>query len=135
MWNLRQKLVQFMQGRYGVNDTLNKWLLGTSLALLVLALLFRNGILDILAVLILAYSNYRIFSKNVSRRMTENQKFLALKNRIFSFFRNTFNNLNPKSTYLIYACPKCGQKVRVPKGRGKIAITCPKCHAEFIKRS
>ena len=40
-----------------------------------------------------------------------------------------------KKIYRFYKCPQCRQRVRVPKGKGRICITCPKCRAEFIKKS
>ena len=131
MSNWRERLAQFMQGRYGGNDTLNKWLLGTFLILLLLSLLLESIILNILAFAVLIFSYYRIFSKSITRRSMENQKFLEIKQSVFSIFRGKKGS----DTHRIYCCPKCSQKVRVPKGRGKIQITCPNCRNQFIKRS
>ncbi len=133
MSNWRQKLMRFMQGRYGGNDTLNKWLLGTFLVLLLLAMLLQSSILDLLALAVLIYAYFRIFSKNITKRSTENQKFLRAKRKVVEFFKG--KSFAERRTHHIYRCPQCKQKVRVPKGHGKISITCPKCRHEFIKRS
>lgn len=32
-------------------------------------------------------------------------------------------------------CPQCGQVLSVPKGKGKLRVTCPKCHAKMEVKS
>ncbi|MCD8220270.1 MAG: hypothetical protein LUC50_08135 [Ruminococcus sp.] len=135
MSNWRQKLAAFMQGRYGTNDTLNKWLLGAFVVLLFLSIPLQNDFLNLLALLVLFYSYFRIFSKNIAKREHENQKFLELKARVVGFFKREKTSAANRRTHHIYRCPQCKQKVRVPKGHGTICITCPKCRNEFIKRS
>lgn len=135
MSNWRARLAQWMQGRYGGNDTLNKWLLGAFLILLLLSLLLQSNLLNLLAILVLVYSYFRIFSRNITKRAAENQKFLELTQPIRRFFGGKKAAGQYSKTHRVYACPSCGQKVRVPKGRGKIEITCPKCRTSFIKRS
>lgn len=135
MSNWRERLSQFMQGRYGANDTLNKWLFGAFLIVLLLSMLVQSSILNVLSLAILAYAYFRIFSRNIERRSAENQKFLGWKQSVVRFFRRDGSGVAHDKSHHVYACPQCRQKVRVPKGRGKICITCPKCHNEFIKRS
>ena len=129
MSNWRERFARWFQGRYGANDTLNKWLLGAFLMILVLALLLQSNLLNLLSVLVLAYAYFRIFSRNIEKRAAENRKFLEIKSSVLSFFRGG------DRTHRVFSCPNCGQKVRVPRGHGKISITCPKCHTEFVKRS
>lgn len=135
MSNWRERLAQWMQGRYGGNDTLNKWLLGAFLILLLLSLLLQSSLLNLLAIVVLVYSYFRIFSRNITKRAAENQKFLELTQPIRRFFGGKKSAGQHSKTHRVFACPSCGQKVRVPKGRGKIEITCPKCRTSFIKRS
>ncbi len=130
----RERLARFMQGRYGAYDTLNKWLLGAFIVLIVLSC-FLGSVFDILALVVLVYAYFRIFSRNISKRMAENQKFISWKSRVPAFFKKRFATLKTLRTHHIYRCPQCHQKVRVPRGKGKICITCPKCHTEFTKRS
>ena len=87
--------------------------------------------LNLIAVAVLIYSYFRIFSRNIARRQAENQKFL----KITAPVRSLFGKKSADKTHRIFSCPKCGQKMRVPMGKGKIEITCPNCRNKFIKRS
>lgn len=136
MANWRERLTQFMRGRYGGNDTLNKSLFGVFLFFLLIAIFssrssIANSIFNLLAIAVLIYSYFRIFSRNIARRQAENQKFLEITASV----RSMFGKKSADKTHRIFRCPKCGQKMRVPKGKGKIEITCPNCRNKFIKRS
>jgi DNA-directed RNA polymerase subunit RPC12/RpoP len=131
---MREKLIRFMQGRYGM-DQLSRFTTGTSLFLMVLTLFIPNRIGYTLAVLLLIYSYFRMFSKNHTKRYKENQWFLKYYNPFHRLFVSQKNILRQRKTHHIYTCPTCKQKIRIPKGKGKIQIRCPKCNAEFIKRS
>jgi hypothetical protein len=79
---------------------------------------------------------FRTFSRNIYRRQMENQKFMMAWNPVknyFKFWKMRFQERN--GVKKLFRCPKCRQTIRVPKGKGKIAITCPKCRFEFIKRT
>lgn len=123
-----------MMGRYG-SDQLGQFIVGVSIATMVLSLIFRGPVLQILVVLLLTLSYFRMLSKDISKRYAENQKFLTIKGRFFGYFKNWKARNQQRKTYHIYSCPTCKQKIRIPKGKGKICITCPKCKAEFIKKS
>lgn len=130
--NFRDKLNGFLQGRYG-NDELNRFLLILYI-ILVIAYLFTGFFwLNLLSFIAAVIFLFRSFSKNYTQRSSENKSFLKFTEpvrRKFSEIRNS-----AKSGCRIFTCPQCSQKVRVPKGRGRIRITCPKCRNEFIKRS
>ncbi len=131
-----------MQGRYG-QDTLSRFLLVLSLIFLVLNFFIRTPVFGILAGLILIWVYYRMLSRDYDRRSAENRKFLELKERAASFFRGIRNgttaspsgNTGSDPAFRIYRCPKCGQKIRIPRGHGKVEITCPKCRTRFRKRT
>ena len=127
---MKEKLQRFMTGRYGV-DALNKFLLGASVVLLVLSMFTRRG--NALLLLLICY--VRMFSRNIQARYNENIKFYNMKNKFFGFFKKQRSYMEQRKNYHIYKCPTCKQKIRIPKGKGKIAITCPKCKTEFIKNS
>ena len=125
---LGDALRRFMAGRYGT-DKLNQWMLGAAIVLMVLGLIgSRTGSAVLAAAGVLAYvpliwSIVRMYSRNIEARRRENaafQRFLTrLKDREHRYF----------------TCPKCRQTVRVPRGRGKINIRCPKCGEQFVKKS
>lgn len=130
---MREKLQRFMWGRYG-NDNLNQFLLAVAFACLIISFL-GGGIFYILATVIMVFAYYRMFSRNISKRSAENQQFLKQKMKVRSFFIKKKQELGQRKNYHIYRCPNCKQKIRVPKGRGRIAISCRKCGNEFIKKS
>lgn len=131
---MKDKFRNFMMGRYGV-DSLSKFLLGTAVVFLFLAMGFRNNFCNTLACLLVLVCYFRMFSRNCQKRAEENQKFLELRGKASAFLEREKGYLEQRKTHHIYKCPTCGQKIRVPKGKGKICITCPKCHTEFIKNS
>ena len=131
---MREKFYRFMQGRYG-SDELSKFLTGLGMVLIILNILTRSRIFNLLFWVCLFYSYFRMFSKNYSARYAENQKFLGLKNQLKYKLENHKKLREQKKIYHIYSCPYCKQKIRIPKGKGTIIVTCPKCKQEFGKRS
>ena len=131
---MKEKFYRFMQGRYGTDD-LSKFLTGAAMVMIILNILTKSGIFNLLFWVCLIYSYFRMFSKNYSARYAENQKFLAMKNKWMYKWENHKRMREQKKIYHIYNCPYCKQKIRIPKGKGSIIITCPKCKREFGKRS
>lgn len=129
---MREKLQRFMLGRYG-NDAFNKFLFTTGLILWILDMFIDTRILYSWAIILLVYGYFRMFSRNVQKRYQENLKFLQLKNKVVSKLKKA--NHTQEKTHRIYKCPTCRQKIRIPKGKGRICITCPKCKTEFTKIS
>ena len=130
---MRRWLEEFMRGRYGVDD-LSRFLLGAAVAVMILNLFLRIPLLNTLVIVIFGWIYFRMLSRQYGKRSAENQKFLSLWGKVTGF-RNGVGLRSDFKTHHIYRCPSCGQKIRVPRGKGKIAITCPKCRHEFIKRS
>ena len=131
---MKEKFYRFMQGRYGA-DELSKFLTGVAMALIILNILTKSRIFSLLFWVCLIYSYIRMFSKNYSARYAENQKFLGLKSKWLYKWEGHKKLREQKKIYHIYSCPYCKQKIRIPKGKGTIIITCPKCKQEFGKRS
>ena len=131
---MRDKLIRFMQGRYG-NDQLNRFLSVACMVGLVLSMLIKSGGLYYAAILLMCLQLFRSFSRNISRRYAENQKYLALTSRLRYTFSKKKNEWKQLKTHHIYRCPGCRQKIRVPRGRGRIEIRCPRCYQTFIKKS
>ena len=135
---MREKLMRFMQGRYGI-DTFSRFLLIVGLAVVFLAALLSDGIIGFILYcvgwVLVIYCYFLMFSRNVSKRYGENQKFLARTAKIRGFFRGQMNIWRQRRVYHIYTCPNCRQKIRIPRGKGRIEVRCPKCGTTFIKNS
>lgn len=134
MNKIQNALYRFMQGRYG-SDKLNNFLLIFALILMLLNLfLIKNAYLSTVVWVILMFNIFRTYSRNIYKRRAENDKFLEytkpIRQRI-NIIKSNKNDLEHK----YYLCPNCKQTVRVPKGRGKITITCPKCQNKFDRKS
>ena len=126
--------MRFMQGRNGVDD-LSKALNVVILVLLILSIFTGWGFLYAIAFLLIIYMYFRVFSKNIPKRYAENQKYRNFRYDMTIKWNNKKKEWAQRKVYRFYRCPICKQKVRVPRGRGKICITCPKCRTEFVKRS
>ena len=131
---MREKFRQFMIGRYGT-DGLNQFLSIASLVLLLIAIVSRINLFTWLGVALLVFCYYRTFSRNISKRTEENYKFYTLKDRVDGKFRGLKEQWANRRIYHYYRCPQCRQKLRVPRGRGRIQISCPRCGTQFIKKS
>lgn len=131
-------LAKFMYGRYGT-DRLNMFLLIVLIVCAGLNLFVRNGYFSIVMssweTLLIVLIYYRMFSRNIQKRYAENQKYLSLENKVKRFFGRTKYIQEQRKDFHIYTCPQCRQKIRIPKRKGKISVRCPKCGAEFVKKS
>lgn len=116
----------FMMGRYGT-DRLNMVILGVGLFASLASMWITSPLADIICVLLsyamMIWAICRSLSRNTYKRYQENRKFLQLVGRLKDRNNRYFD------------CPKCRQMVRVPRGKGKIAITCPRCHERFVKKT
>ena len=132
--NWRDRLNRFMYGRYG-QDQFSRFLLAVCLAVLIVSFFVRVPGLSILVLLLLGYVYFRMLSKNITARYAENQKYLELKEKFLGFFRRGSGNVGRQGDNMIFRCPKCSQKIRIPCGKGMVEITCPKCRTKFRKRT
>ena len=116
----------FMMGRYGT-DKLNTAILGAGLVACVVSMFAKKPMVDLVLTVIaygfMIWALCRSFSRNTYKRYQENRKFLQLMDQL------------KDREHRYYNCPRCHQVVRVPRGKGKIAITCPKCREKFIKKT
>ena len=96
---------------------------------------FGLRIFYVLALALLVYAYYRMFSKDLSKRSAENQWYLKKEMKVRGWWQRKKKAIAGRKEYKIYKCPKCGQKIRVPRHKGKIAIRCRKCGEEFIRKT
>lgn len=134
MYGLNSKMQHYMVGRYGV-DEFGRFISALTLVFLVVSMITRWKFFYWGGLFLIFYSYFRMFSRNMPKRYAENQKFLTLRYKAAAKWSLMKKHLAESKTHRFFKCPQCKQKVRVPKGRGKICITCPKCRKEFVKKS
>ena len=122
----------FMIGRYG-SDDLGRFLMGILLILIVASFIFRNPILPGVIWVLFLYIYFRMLSRNYSKRAAENDWYLRKTEKVRRFIRIRQRRFADRKTYKHFTCPGCGQDIRVPKGKGHVRISCPKCHNTFEK--
>lgn len=127
-------LRKFMVGRHGP-DELSFAFMILFLIFWILSLLFPSSIWFILEMLCIIICYFRMFSKNHFKRSQENARYLRFYDPIRFRFRKFKKRIHDRKTYKFYSCPNCHQELRVPKGKGTITITCPKCKTKFDKRT
>lgn len=133
MRNFMYRLAQFLSGRYG-NDALNVALMIFAVLISVVLRFTPVWYLSFLCYVPLALMLFRAFSRNIAARQKENRLFLAPVRKLQAWAGR--NKTKAKdTTHKYYKCPACKAQLRVPKGKGKICITCPKCRKEFVKKT
>ncbi|MGI6372318.1 MAG: hypothetical protein ACOX1R_03875 [Caldicoprobacterales bacterium] len=128
------RLKRFMNGRYG-GDQLTTALLAFAILLTIISRLARMPWIIIFVYILLGISLYRMFSKDINRRSMENYKFMMLFSPLYKRFLKFQRRLRDSKTHRYFKCPNCKTTLRVPKGKGKIIITCPRCKTRVTKRT
>lgn len=131
---MKEKFMRFMSGRYGI-DSLGNCLIIVAVITIIISNFTQSRLLAVLSWALIIWTYYRIFSKNIYKRSSENQKYLNKTYKIRCWFGKQKSLLMQRKTHHIYKCPTCKQKIRIPRGKGKIEIHCPKCNTTFIKKS
>lgn len=123
-----------MYGRYGV-DLLSLVILIIGLIVSSLGQLFRFWPLLVLSYLLYIYALYRVFSKKIPARQRELAAVMGLKSRLVNWFSFKKKQFSERKLYKYFSCPSCRQKLRAPRGRGKIQVTCQKCKKSFVTKT
>lgn len=134
---MRNWFARMMEGRYG-SDQLSRAINIVVCVLAVIALIGSSTWLSVLwypALILLVYSYYRMLSRNIYKRQQENQWYLDKTARLRSKFRMGKDQFRQRKDYKFFTCPRCNTTVRVPRGKGTINITCPKCRERFTRKS
>lgn len=127
------KIRRFFIGRYG-NDQLNLALIIFGCILTLFLSFFRNPFIRYIGLIPYIVALIRMLSKNIKKRQQENLKFLKISAPWRMFITKKYKQFQDKD-HKYYRCPQCHNTLRVPKGRGKIKISCPHCSKEFIKKT
>ncbi len=102
---------------------------------IVIGLFSKLAVFSYITLALIIYMYYRTLSKNIAKRQAENRKYLELSYKARGLANKEKRYLLDLKDNHIYKCPECRQKIRIPRGKGRIEITCPKCAAKFIKKS
>ncbi len=130
---IRNALQRFMMGRYG-NDQLNLFLIALYIVLYVVNLFVRVTVLYWLTLLLLAAAVFRLLSRNLEQRSAENRKFMKVAGPALSWLRLR-RTIHRDKEHRYFRCPHCGQQLRVPRGKGRITVTCRNCGNSFQEKS
>ena len=131
---VRNFLRRLMMGRYGP-DHLNIAMIVVSLVLNLLSAIVGFPPLMYVSYLFLLLALFRMLSRNITRRRAENDKFIRYWWPVRTRVRRIFANIRHGKTHRFIKCPGCGNTLRIPKGKGKLQVTCPKCGERFIKKT
>lgn len=126
------KFQEFMIGRNGL-DKMSITLIVSSVIMRILSSFFP--ILMIFALIIFLYAIWRIFSKNLAKRREENYRFVNISTDIRQSWNQRKFRRQQRKLYKFIECPDCKSKLRLPRGKGKISITCPKCGLKFNSKT
>ena len=130
---MRNAIQRFMYGRYG-NDQFGHFLIGLALVLILLEALTGFWLLTLLADVAVFYALFRMLSRNTYKRREENAKFLKKANPAIKWLRLQ-QTIRKDKDHRYFKCPNCSQYLRVPRGKGKITVTCRSCGASFQEKS
>ena len=132
---MQNALIRFMYGRNGF-DPLNRFLFWVVLILDIASIFMARGesplggILSLVVTAAWLLLLFRTFSRNLAKRREENQKFVSwwwkVKNKTAGAKAR-----HADRDHKYFTCKSCGAICRVPVGKGKIVITCPKCRAQI----
>lgn len=133
MERIKQGLRHWMAGRYG-QDKLSVMLSRAGLVLILICIFIPHNILTALALVCCLLSLLRSFSKNKESREKELAAYQQLVDKAAGWFGLQKHRWEDRKTHRYYKC-SCGKVLRVPKGKGKIEITCPQCHGHMIHKT
>ncbi|MFA5577326.1 MAG: hypothetical protein WCZ27_07930 [Tissierellaceae bacterium] len=127
-------LRKFMKGRYG-GDQLSMTLIGVSIILTLIGSWTKLSLFTIISYIPLVFSIFRMFSKDLAKRRMENYKFSMFISPVYSRYTRLNRKFKERKTHKYVKCPNCKRELRLPRGKGRITITCPKCQEKFEGRT
>ncbi|MBL4933188.1 hypothetical protein [Clostridium paridis] len=133
MGDFKNKLIRFMYGRYGT-DQLYIALVIASFVLMLINSFIHSNILSIFIWVVLIFTFYRSFSKNIYKRRRENQMFLKIWSPIKAKSSLPIRRLKEFKTHRYRKCPHCKKVLRLPRKAGNHTVNCPVCHKDFKVR-
>lgn len=137
MRNFMQRIAIFMQGRYG-NDKFNNFLYVVFFVLWFINILVWNRtaslVIDLLMLVVLAYTLFRTLSRNINKRSLENRTFMKVYDGVKNWFSITQKKFRDRKDFRYIKCPICKAQLRVKNKKGNHVVRCPRCGSEFDKK-
>lgn len=130
----KYRMAQWMMGRYGI-DELMQALMIVACLLTVVNFFAHSGILSVLSLALMVFAIFRCYSRNFPARRKELDRYLRVMEKPKAWWRLTNRRYENRKTTLYFKCRGCGAMLNVPKGKGKMRITCPKCGTVVEKKS
>lgn len=135
--DLSYKFQRFMVGRYGIDRLWRALLLFYIIAVIITNIVYRYskiayGAFWVMSTAILIFALFRVFSKNIEARRSENNTWLRFTGKIKQSFNFQKSKWQQRNTHKFVKCKKCKKTLRLPKHKGKINVTCPHCKNQFI---
>lgn len=125
---------KFMNGRYGA-DQLSIALLFLWVVISLISRLTGSSVLIALSYIPIVFAAYRMFSKDIKKRSMENYKFAIFMSPVYVKYKKMKSRIRGFKTHKYFKCEKCNTKLRVPRNKGKIMVTCPKCKITFVRKT
>lgn len=130
MGNFRNSVYKFMQGRYGP-DNLYKFLMLAFIIIWILNRIIKSTLFYYLGLAIAVWMMFRFFSRNIEKRIHENDLYLKIKQKVKSKFNLQNKKWQDRKTHIYRKCPNCKNNIRLPRKKGKHSCICPCCKKEF----
>ena len=124
---LSYNMANTMRYRNGM-DTLANWSLGLGIILIIVAFFTSSHLVNLLSIAAIGYSIFRCYSTNVVARRRENEAFAKRVAGPSRWIELQYKKFKNRKTSCYFTCPDCKAVYSVPKGKGKLRATCPKCH-------
>ncbi len=135
MWQkFKDGVRNFMIGRNGA-DQLSMAMLITGIVLSLLTAITKLGIFNLLGLIVLILTIFRMFSRNLEKRRAENQKFVNFRANFGTNAKQLMNRLKNMKKYKYFKCPQCGARLRLPRKVGEVTVTCGKCKNQFKQKA
>ena len=135
MWQkFKDGVRNFMIGRNGT-DQLSMAMLIAGIVLSLLTAITKLGIFNLLGLIVLILTIFRMFSRNLEKRRAENQKFVNFRANFGTNAKQLMNRLKSMKKYKYFKCPQCGARLRLPRKVGEVTVTCGKCKNQFKQKA
>lgn len=132
--------MEFMRGRYGI-DAFGRRLQIYFIAGLILTVLLRalklpgSSFVSFITLLIVIFMNMRVYSKDIGKMRRQQERYFEFERKATAPFKKLKRSLFGTKDSVYVSCPNCKEELRLPRGKGKLKATCPKCKHSFIKRT